>query len=238
MTSRSIWGSDQKRRSHRFSSGPCVNHIPLNTQALLRKGLSFYTILIYHIITMSVVNFIYSGIYDQILSELSNNFDEKQSGKIKDWMTLLSDKWLEYEQKVIEGLKKYPPFKFEYDQVNCYLVSNLPYTGFSDPLTIKIRENVDLDLVIATLIHELVHISIEKDEANLISKVEQIFPEVTEKKILLHIVVNFIEYQIIKELFNKETFDKIMNRELLLKGIRPAWDIVLADEEKLMSLFT
>lgn len=186
---------------------------------------------------MNVVNFIYSHIYDRILSELSGGFDEGRASEVKDWVVMLSEKWPKYEQRVIKGLKKYPPFKFEGNQVNCYLVSNLPYTGFSNPLTIKIGKNADLDLVVATLVHELVHIFIEKDETNLISKIEKAFPEVTEERVLLHVVVNFIEYQILKELFDKETFDKIMKRELLLKGIRPAWDIVLANKEKIEKIF-
>lgn len=184
----------------------------------------------------SIIHFVYSQIYDQVISDLSGSFDENQSVNIKNEINYLSEQWSDYEERALAGLKKYSPFKFEHEQFNCYLVGSLPYTGFSDPLTIRISKNADMDLTITTIIHELIHIYIEPEESIYISKVQKAFPEIADTRILLHIAVNFIEYEILKSLFGKDKFDKIMKRELLLKGIRPAWDVVFNNEEKLKDI--
>ena len=184
----------------------------------------------------TIINFIYSEVYDQVLSELADGFGESQAEEVSSQTALLSEKWAQYEEKVISELKKYPPYAFNPQQVNCYLVRKFPYTGISDPLTIRLREGANLDLAIATLVHELVHISIEPKEAALSAKIGQEFPEVTEYRTQLHVVVNFIEYNILKQVFDKPTLDKIMERELILKGLKDAWNIVLSDEDKLSKI--
>lgn len=186
--------------------------------------------------TKNLVRFAYSQILDRTLSEMVGKFEPNQSTEVRNEMLALAEEWHKYESKVIDELEKYPPYKFTPKFVKCYLVKNLYYTGISDPLIIKIGD--DSDLFMATLIHELVHISISQEETNLVTKIKQEFPDVIELKTQLHIVVNFIEYQILKKMFDKNVLDKIMERELSLKGLKNAWDIVLASEDRLCQIIS
>jgi len=181
--------------------------------------------------SFNLIRFTYSQILDRTLSELMSNFELNQTVEVRNKMFSLAKEWHKYEAKVIAELKKYPPYKFNPPEIKCYLVKNLPYTGISDPLIMRFEN--DNDLVIATLIHELVHISISQDNDDLVAKIKQEFPEITEFRTQLHTVVNFIEYQILKKLFDREVLDKIMKRELSLQGLKKAWDIVLANENKI-----
>ena len=184
--------------------------------------------------SINLVKFTYSHILDRVFSELAGDFDPGQALEIKNKMLVLAEKWHQLESRVANELKKYPPYKFNPQHIKCYIVKDLPYTGISDPLIIKI--NNDFDLIAATLIHELVHISISQEDTDLIAKIKREFPEVLEFRTQFHIVVNFIEYEILKSVFDKETFDKIMERELSLKGLKSSWDVVLANEEKLRGI--
>jgi len=184
--------------------------------------------------SLNIVRFTYSQILDRTLSELAGNFDQNQIAEVRGRMFDLAEEWRKYETRVIAELKKYPPYKFEPREIKCYLVKNLPYTGISDPLIMRIED--DNDLVMATLIHELVHIAISQEENNLVAKIKQEFPEITELKTQLHVVVNFIEHQVLKELFDQAVRDKIMKRNLSLRGIKAAWDVVLANEDKLKQI--
>lgn len=184
--------------------------------------------------SINLVKFTYSHILDRVFSELIGVFNPSQAIEIRNKMLVLSEKWHQYESKIIDELKKYPPYKFSPQHIRCYIVKDLPYTGISDPLIIKIID--DLDLVIATLVHELVHISISQEESGLIDKIKREFPKIIEFRTQLHIIVNFIEYEILKSIFDKGTFDKIMERELSLKGLKSSWDVVLANEEKLRGI--
>lgn len=184
--------------------------------------------------SLNIVRFTYSQILDRTLSEMAGNFDQNQVAEARSKMFALAEEWHKYEARVIAELKKYPPYKFDPKVIKCYLVKNLSYTGISDPLIMRIEDYYDL--VMATLIHELVHVAISQEENNLIAKIKQEFPEITELKTQLHVVVNFIEYQVLKELFDPAVLDKIMKRNLSLRGIKAAWDVVLANEDKLKQI--
>ena len=206
---------------------------------LAERPLSFCLkkhIILKYMESLNLVRFTYSQILDRVLSELVNNFQPDQTIEVRKKMLALAEEWNKYESQVIEELEKYPPYKFTPQSVKCYVVKNLPYTGISDPLIIKIAE--DFELFIATLIHELVHISISQEENNLVTRIRKEFPETPDFRTQLHVVVNFIEYQILKKLFDKEKLDKIMNRELSLVGLKKAWEIVLTNEDKIGDIVT
>lgn len=183
---------------------------------------------------VKIVKFIYSQIYDRSLSKLAGNFNDEQIAAISEAVRKMSLVWSEIEAKVIAELNKYT-FNQALGQIECYLVKDLPYTGISHPLTLKV--NNDFDLMSATLIHELAHIGIWRQEKKLVAKMAERFPEIEEYRDLLHVAINFIQLKIMREIFDQQTLNKIMERELSLKGLKKSWDIVLANEEVLSKLF-
>ena len=70
----------------------------------------------------------------------------------------------------------------------------------------------------------------------MIARLRREFPKIKEERILLHIAVNFLEYQILSQVFNKVTFNRIIERESTLKGIKEAWVVVLSNKKKLVGI--
>lgn len=173
---------------------------------------------------VGVIRFVYSDIYDRVMAEMLGEYSSGQACLIQSQIGALRQEWMNYEATVIKMLHDYEVCSRSVDSVVCYVVSKLPYTGFSDPLTIRLRDGADLDLVIATLIHELVHIALDPAHVG-IDEVKNGF--VTDSRTQLHIVVNFIQLAIMETVFGERRLAKVMKRELALKGLREAWHVVL-----------
>jgi len=184
------------------------------------------------------IKFVYSFPYDRLLSEYENKaFGEEQADEIEKYIKKIQSQWNKINDSVCQALEEIIKNKWQNKEIKCYVVKYCKYTGISSPLTIKL--DVDLDFVLATLIHELAHILVchnikkyKKIERELKLK----FPK-EKQRIILHIYINFIELQVLKKLFNKNFVNKILKKEQTLKGIKKAWEIVLNKEDLLKKIF-
>jgi len=179
------------------------------------------------------IKFIYSFPYDRLLSEYENkDFPQKQPEEIRRYIRKLQLKWDKISNLVSKTLEKLVKNKWRGKEIKCYVVKYCKYHGISDPLTLKLDS--DFDYTIETLIHELAHIiasyNLRKWE-KIEEKLKKYFPEENQKTIV-HIYINFIELQTLKQLFAQDSINKIIKRNLKLKGIRRAWKIVLKQEKE------
>jgi hypothetical protein len=185
------------------------------------------------------IKFVYSLPYNRMLAEYEGKeFDEIQFRKeIQNYIKKLQPKWRKIEKSVFRALKEIVKNEWQEREIKCYVVKYCKYTGISDPLTLKMEP--DLDYAFDALIHELAHIiacyDFEKYK-KILEIVKERFPNENPKTIR-HIYINFIELKALKKLFNREFVEKIIKRNLILKGLRRAWEIVLSQENNLTHLF-
>ena len=183
------------------------------------------------------VKFIYSLPYDRLLTEYENKrFNERQAKEIREYIKKLKLKWNKISNSVCQILKKIIKNEWQEKEIKCYVVKHFKYSGISHPLTIKL--DPDFDYVFATLIHELIHILVSYDPKKykrIEQKIKERFTK-EDQRTTLHIYINFIELQALKKLFNQKFVNKIIKRNLTFKGIKRAWEIVLAEENNLKTL--
>ena len=178
------------------------------------------------------IKFVYSLPYNRMLAEYENKkFEEKKiSQEVKNYIKKLKTRWDKISKKVFSALQEITKNKWREKEIKCYVVKHCKYSGISLPLTLRMEK--DLDLAIETLIHELTHIIVSynfKKYTKIKQKLEKRFPK-ENSWVIRHIYINFIELQSLKKLFNQKFIDKVLKRNLSLKGGR-AWKIVLTKKE-------
>jgi hypothetical protein len=165
-------------------------------------------------------------------------FEEIQFRKeIQNYIKKLQPKWEKISKSVFRALKEITKNKWQEKEIKCYVVKYCKFSAISTPLTL--RADKDFNYVFDILIHELAHIIAGYDfekHKKILERVKERFPNENSKTIR-HIYINFIELKTLKELFNQEFVKKIIKRNLILKGLRRAWEIVLNQEENLKHLF-
>ena len=183
------------------------------------------------------IKFVYSLPYNRMLAEYGNKKfeEEKISKEIKNYIKKLEPRWNKVSDSICRVLQEIVKNKWREKEIKCYVVKYCKYSGISLPLTLRMEK--DFDLVIETLIHELTHIIVSynfKKYTKIKQKLEKRFPK-ENSWVIRHIYINFIELQSLKKLFNQKFIDKILKRNLSLKGGR-AWKIVLTKKEILKKL--
>lgn len=180
------------------------------------------------------IKFIYSLPYDCMLTKYENkNFQERQIKEIQIYIRKLQAKWNKISKPVYQALRKLSQSDWQEKEIKCYVVKNCKYSGISHPLTIRMEK--DFNLILDTLIHELIHILVTfdiKKYKKIEKELKNIFPQENQRA-TLHIYINFIEYQILKKVFSKKIVDKVIKRNLKLTRIKRAWEIVLSKENEL-----
>jgi len=175
--------------------------------------------------------------YNRMLAEYENKkFEERKSFReVKNYIKKIESKWEKISNSVLHALQKIVGNKWREKEIKCYVVKYCKYSGISIPLTLRIEK--DFDLAFDTLIHELVHILVSynfKKYKKIYKKLKQQFQK-EDPWVIRHIYINFIELQSLKKLFNQKFIDKVLKRNLSLKGGR-AWKIVLTKKEILKKL--
>lgn len=131
----------------------------------------------------------YPYIYEHILNKREKMWTLKEyklfKSKIKKFKRL-HDKYIEKILKLIEKYTKNR--KWQYNFIPIYLVSDKDYKlgeykGFSDPLTLRFFEKENPNILLKTLIHELVHVNLsEKIQlSRSYEKNEEIVKEITNR---------------------------------------------------------
>lgn len=178
--------------------------------------------------------------YDRLLTEYEGKiFNVKQIQEIEQFIQRLQSKWRKINNLVCRTLNEIIGNKWRDKEIECYVVRYCKYNGISHPLTIKM--NPDLDFIYSTLVHELAHILVfyncnSKKYKNIIQELNRRFPN-EGPRVIRHIYINFIQFQVLKKLFNQDFLKKILKRELNFREAGRAWDIVLKEEGNLGGLF-
>ena len=184
------------------------------------------------------IRFIYSFPYDKLLTEREGRIpNKKQVKEVKNYIRKFQREWNRNSDSIFKTLKELTKNEWNEKEIRCYVVKHCKYSGISQPLTIRMEE--DFDSAFDTLIHELAHIIVSSDMKkyrNVEKKLKEQFSR--EKQIIiLHIYINFLELQVLKKIFTEKIINKIIKRNLRLKGIKKAWEIVLTKEKNLKKLF-
>lgn len=184
------------------------------------------------------IKFVYSLPYDRLFNEYEKKlFTKKQVEELHKYIKEFQLKWNKIFNLVFRNLEELTGNKWKEKEIKCYIVKNCKYGGISDPLTL--RTEPDLEYACSILIHELTHINISykfKRYKKIEKKLKIKFPR-EDLRTILHIYVNFIEYQVLKKIFKQDIVNKIIRKSLKLKGLQGTWKIVLKHEDYLKGLF-
>ncbi|MBS3174339.1 hypothetical protein J4440_00490 [Candidatus Woesearchaeota archaeon] len=169
------------------------------------------------------LNFIYSPIYDNLLTDMSRKeFSNEQTKEMEFYKEEFEAIWEKDEEKVMKEIEKVANLKFNGNR-NCFIVRNMKYAAISRPLTIKRVDHLDRAKTI--LIHELIHNLLE-DNKNLVkSLIEKIYPlESTEFKI--HVPVLLITKKVVENIYNEKILDEIIKDEMKREVLDRVWPTV------------
>lgn len=158
--------------------------------------------------------------------------------KIMNYITEVNKKWNEIEQNILDEMARITNLNWSMKFITCYVVGNC--VPFSDPLTMKVFENVDR--FIDTLVHELIHqLFVQKDNRK---KMEQIYRRIEDrfenetKKTKIHIPLHAVHTHLYKKLFNEERLKNDIERSDKFNDYKRAWEIVNSEGfENILKLF-
>lgn len=166
------------------------------------------------------LKFIYSSIYDNLLTDMSRkNFSLEQMKEMEYYKEELEAFWKKDENKIVKEIEKVSKLKFKEDK-ECFLVNTMKYTAVSNPLTLKKHQHLDRTKTI--LIHELIHILMEENKEKLAKLIEKIYPE-ESIEFKIHIPVLLITKKVVENLYGDTLFQEILQDELKRDVLNEAW---------------
>ena len=173
--------------------------------------------------------FVYHYTYDNILKgtkgfKLSELL--KKSKEMEFYIKKVLDKWTKIETKILTEISKVTKLEWQETEIKCYLVGTYSSIPFSSPLTINKRQNIDE--FIDTLIHELIHIILERKDYSLWSYWDYIYKKHKKENdnSVGHLIVHAVHKHILLKYFDKKRFEKEINSLKNLKSYRRSWEIV------------
>ncbi len=98
------------------------------------------------------INFEYSSVYDMMLNEVMGNTNFE---KPKEFIDSVKIFWNSNGNKIVKEIENASKLRFK-KNVDCFVVSSMPYESISHPFTIKTEESKDK--LLAIFVHELTHI--------------------------------------------------------------------------------
>lgn len=173
------------------------------------------------------IEFVYSSIYDTLLSGKKEFFSPDHKKKIRENLRNVESEWRKYEQKVLSEVESLLGIRWPEDKIKCYIVTkSMP---FSDPLTIPSYKKKDESIDV--LIHELIHQMISGKNYYLTKESWKYFFEKHENESLktkLHIPLHAIHKYLYLKFFDKDRLerDKKKVRVYDNKDYRRSWEIV------------
>ncbi len=166
------------------------------------------------------INFQYSPIYDNLLTDMSNKkFSQEQMKEMLFYKEELEATWEKEERKIVREVEKVSKLKFRGNK-DCFLVYNMKYAAVSKPLTLK-RES-HLERAKTILIHELVHILLEENRDKVTKIIEKTYPKDTVE-FKIHIPVLLITKRVIENLYGDGLFQEILQDEMKRPVLNSAW---------------
>ncbi len=141
--------------------------------------------------------------------------------------------WQPAEKEILEAMCRITGLTFYKKVIDVYMVYG--YGGaFSDPMTISFKAMGDDFIDILT--HELIHVILNDNEQGIHGSlwVRKMFPEITDKGVIFHILVHAIHKEIYLALNKPERLAADIERSKMkserdtqpLSAYKEAWDIV------------
>src|SRR3989338_995320 len=166
------------------------------------------------------LQFIYSPIYDNLLTDMSRKeFSTEQMKEMEFYKEELEATWKRKEKKIINVIEKTAKLKFKGNKT-CFLVNNMKYKAISNPLTLKKEPHLERAKTI--IIHELVHILLEDNKEKIKQLIEKIYPE-ESMEFKIHIPVLLITRKVVETIFGKELYEEIIKDEMKRDVLNSAW---------------
>ncbi len=165
------------------------------------------------------LNFTYSEVYDEILSAMSEEpYNENQASELKLEIKKLNDFWNKKGSRFISTIENSSKLKFNKD-IDCYIVKNLPYVAFSNPLTVKVDKNINRTNI--TLIHELIHdLFVQNQEQFWV--LEEKFPNESHD-LKVHFPVLLVQRKVLEVLYGKKYTEKVIKEEMRIEDLSLIW---------------
>ncbi len=166
------------------------------------------------------INFIHSEIYDEMLTVMyRKEFNELEYSQTLDYKNKIASFWEKDELKIIKEIEKVSKLKFKSNK-DCFVVSHMKYTAISNPLTIR-RDN-NLQMVRATLIHELIHLLFSENSDKVYKLINKTYKS-ESRDFKIHVPVLLIARKVLENLYGKNEYEKVLHRDSRLENLREVW---------------
>ena len=165
------------------------------------------------------IEFIYSPIYDNLLTEMSKKeFTESQIKEMSFYKEEIEAIWKKDEKKIISEIEKVAKLKFK-DNKKCNVVKHMKYTALSQPLTIK---KLHLQRANSVLIHELIHVLLEDNKDKVEKLIAKTYPE-DSVEFKIHVPVLLITRRVVENLYGENEFKTILDKEMHIDLLNAVW---------------
>ncbi|MBI2148150.1 hypothetical protein HYU23_00570 [Candidatus Woesearchaeota archaeon] len=166
------------------------------------------------------VEFIYSLIYDNLLTEMSKKeFSSEQMKEMLFYKEEIEAAWKKDEKKIVKEIENISRLKFKGNK-KCFLIYCMKYTAISNPLTLK--KEAHLERAKTILIHELIHILLEDNREKIAKLIEKTYPE-ESIEFKIHIPVLLITKKVVERLYGKQMVEEILKDEMKMGILNSAW---------------
>ena len=166
------------------------------------------------------INFVYSTIYDNLLTEMSKKaFSEEQMKEMEFYKEEFEASWKKDERKVIKEMEKISNLKFNGNK-NCFLVYHMRYTAISNPLTLKREQH--LERAKTVLIHELIHTLMEDNKEKLAKLINKTYPE-EGVEFKIHVPVLLITRKVIEKIYGEVILNEVLKDEERMPVLKSVW---------------
>lgn len=139
----------------------------------------------------------FSGIYNKTLN---SRFSEMESKKLIKKILKFEKYYKDKEKRILKLIEKYSGYRWKREYIPVYIV-DFKGKSFSDPLTLKFRENKEIMLIV--LIHELVHNNIPHKIQNKFKDRRERLVNLVTKYVALDLKLNIKNTHIKFELTDK-----------------------------------
>ena len=166
------------------------------------------------------INFIYSTIYDNLLTEMSKKeFSEEQMKEMGFYKEELEASWKKEERKIIKEIEKTSNLKFSGNKT-CFLVYNMRYSAISNPLTLKREPH--LERAKTVLIHELIHTLMDDNKEKLAKLIDKTYPE-ENVEFKIHVPVLLITRKVIEKIYGEAILNEVLKDEERMPVLKSVW---------------
>lgn len=170
------------------------------------------------------INFVYSQVYDNLLTEMSRKkFTLDQIKEMHFYKEELEAVWKKEEKRIIKEIEKVSKLKFSKKNIECFVVYHMKFAAISEPLTLKKESHLIRAKTI--LIHELAHILLQDNKEKIEKLIEKIYPD-EDFEFRMHVPILLITRKVIEKIYGEGTFKEVLEDEMKRFVLNSAWPTV------------